>query len=206
MNPSQKSLKHAGIVKMLVSRLGIPPSEMILNGPNADRMKRMPSHILERLSNKPKARVIPILALTPDDVASAKTIFYVRQTDANYAGTTKFEVPDPRIPNPPPWWHKWKTTVTMNIMDMKFLVKTYEKIIGYATTHYSSPTHFVIDAKDITDAIQQFITYARDHPRFYENVNVEDIRDRMRAGTRKRKSKFGAQKRKHKSKRKSQKK
>ena len=206
MNPYQMSLKNAGIGKILASRLAIPP-DMILNRQNADHRNRMPSHILERLSNKPKARVIPILALTPDDVASAKTIFYVRQTDANYAGTTKFEVPDPRIPNPPPWWHKGKTTVTMNIMDMKFLaVKTYAEIIEYATRYYSSPTHFVIDAKDITDAIQQFITYARDHPRFYENVNVEDIRDRMRAGTRKRKSKFGAQKRKHKSKRKSQKK
>ena len=200
------SLKNAGIGKMLVSRLGIPPSEMILNGPNADRMKRMPYHISARLPNKPEARVIPILALTPADVANAKTIFYVRQTDADYAGATQFEVPDPRIPNPPPWWHKGKTTVTMSIMDMKFLVKTYEEIIGYATRHGYSPTHFVIDAKDINDAIQQFTTYARDHPRFYENVNVEDIRDRMRAGTRKRKSKFGAQKRKHKSKRKSQKK
>ena len=200
------SLKNAGIAKMLVSRLGIPPSEMILNGPNADRMKRMPYHISARLPNKPEARVIPILALTPADVANAKTIFYVRQTDADYAAATQFEVPDPRIPNPPPWWHKGKTTVTMSIMDMKFLVKTYEEIIGYATRHGYSPTHFVIDAKDINDAIQQFTTYARDHPRFYEDVNVQDILATartnvgMRAGTRKRKSKFGAQKRKHKSK------
>jgi diaminopimelate epimerase len=94
----------------------------------------------------------------------------------------------------------------MSIMDMKFLVKTYEEIIGYATRHGCYPTHFVIDAKDINDAIQQFITYARDHPRFYEYVNVQDVLATartnlgMRAGTRKRKSKFSAQKRKHKSK------
>jgi hypothetical protein len=215
MNPSQKSLKHAGIVKMLVSRFGIPPSEMILNGPNADRMKRMPSHISARLPNKPKARVIPIMDLTPADVDSAKTLFYIRATGANY-GHTKFEIPDPRIHTPLTWYHKGKTTMTMDIMDMASVpnYKTYEQIIEFVfrgePTNYAA--HFVIDAVDINDAIQRFTSYATSHPLFYRPVKREDVlvnartKFGMRAGTRKRKSKVGAKKRKHNSKRKSKKK
>lgn len=165
--------------------------------------------------------VIPIIDLTPQDVASAKTIFYVRKTDANY-GNQKFEVNDPRISNPPPWWRKGKTTITMDIMNMERVpdFKTYEQIIWYATQHTPSVsgTHFVINAANMNEAIKQFTLYANENPRFFQDVQVSDIYNKIRqmqqqqmqqqqmeAGTRKRKSKFSSKKLRHKSKRKSQK-
>jgi len=177
----------------------------------------MQQQILRRLSRNSSVRVIPIIDLTPDDVANAKTMFFVRKTDADY-GNQKFEVNDPRISNPPQWWHKGKTTITMDIMDMARVpnFKTYEEIIQFATQHTPtvSGTHFVINAANMNEAIAQFTRYANENPSFFQDVQVSDIMNKIRqmrqmrqmqAGTRKRNSKFGSKKLRHKSKRKSQK-
>ncbi len=202
------TLTNAGIGKVLAAKMTRPPARMILNGPNADKNKEMPTKVAQRLQKKPDARVIPIMDLTPADVDSAKTLFYIRETYANY-GNTKFEIPDPRN-------YKGKTTMTMDIMDMASVpdYKTYEQIIEFVfrwePSNYAA--HFVIDAVDINDAIQRFTSYATSHPHFYHPVEREDVlvnartKFGMRAGTRKRKSKVGAKKRKHNSKRKSKKK
>lgn len=199
----------------MAAKMTRPPSIMILNGPNADKTKEMPKQVVQRLQKKPDARVIPIMDLTPADVDSAKTLFYIRATGADY-GNTKFEIPDPRIHTPPPWYYKGKTTMTMDIMDMASVpdYKTYEQIIKFVFRWEPSndAAHFVIDAVDINDAIQRFTSYATSHPLFYRPVEREDVlvnartKFGMRAGTRKRKSKVGAKKRKHNSKRKSKKK
>lgn len=213
---NRQGLLNAGIGKLLLaSKLSNPPPGMILNGPNTDKNQKMQQQILSRLSRNPFVRVIPIIDLTPDDVANAKTMFYVRKTDANY-GNTKFEVNDPHISNPP-WWHKGKATITMDIMDMARVpdFNTYEQIIRYATQHTSSVsgTHFVINAANMNEAIKQFTLYANENPTFHQDVQVSDIYNKIRqmqqqqmeAGTRKRNSKISSKKLRHKSKRKSQK-
>lgn len=152
--------------------------------------------------------------LTPDDVANAKTIFFVRKTDVNY-GNQKFEVNDPR---PPQWRHKGKTTITMDIMNMASVPRftTYQGIIRFATqnTDTVSGTHFVINAANIDDAIREFTLYANQNPSFFKDVQVSEITNKMhemqqmrqmQGGTRKRKSKFSSKKLRHKSNRKNQK-